>query len=403
MISFLMKKVTAPHIYYERYYGPEDMDFTGSRFNGTLAAIANSHQTRTPTTDQPWIISTANAVNDILAQGHIPITSTGINSYEIPLYLAAKSGGKVIVVMPIKQEHQPERIMPAVMKDFQLNPTQTGFYFFRTDKNAEPMTKKEIMLERDRLVIQLADIVYPVSIRRGGNIDQLLRNIPQNRRVELFRVNHELHREMPLKPKTIIDPKSEWDYLTHWTTTLFEPFRGESRNRFYDRIFQSKDGYAYSALNNLKRIVRDGTIKASAGVIRGSTKAISFTELSPSSCGELMTWSAGRVRNHFEPFGIAIKRSALERTGAQPVIYGGASDYEKLSGRDQPYFQSEGATGQWRTEKEWRVLGDITLNRFNPEDILILLPNRNHLTEFESTFPYSAYLLEEGIFTAISK
>ena len=60
--------------------------------------------------------------------------------------------------------------------------------------------------------------------------------------------------------------------------------------------------------------------------------------------------------------------------GARPVIYGTEHDWEELPDDQRPYFQLQQSKSQkidWRSELEWRMLGDLKLDRI-PQDKAIV-------------------------------
>ena len=83
----------------------------------------------------------------------------------------------------------------------------------------------------------------------------------------------------------------------------------------------------------------------------------------------------------FEPFGIAIARSYLESTGARPVIYGDETVWEQLPDNDRPFFQHVNASQyesksqpiDWRTEKEWRIVGDLDLDKIPRDQAIVFV------------------------------
>ncbi len=74
----------------------------------------------------------------------------------------------------------------------------------------------------------------------------------------------------------------------------------------------------------------------------------------------------------WEPYGLLLRRDALEQLGARPVIYGDDQTYKQMSDVDRPFFQparrrsAHSSEDHWQAEKEWRVLSDIHLTELPP-------------------------------------
>ena len=137
------------------------------------------------------------------------------------------------------------------------------------------------------------------------------------------------------------------------------------------------------------KIIFEGKIFGSSEHFRDGLRAVSFSENSPKRMIELMRYNKRRSRFNFEPYGFAIERKYAEFLGIRPAIYGGNELFKGLSTRDRPYFQSEGANGIWREEKEWRDIGDFDFSIIPCNKIKIFVPNIEekeffqNLTSFE--------------------
>jgi hypothetical protein len=83
----------------------------------------------------------------------------------------------------------------------------------------------------------------------------------------------------------------------------------------------------------------------------------------------------------WEPYGILVRREALERLGARQVIYGDEAEYKQLADQDKPYFQPRGMKNtrnnqDWSSEREWRLLGDLIFAELPSESILVFVGTR---------------------------
>jgi len=88
------------------------------------------------------------------------------------------------------------------------------------------------------------------------------------------------------------------------------------------------------------------------------------------------------VRWDFEPFGLCIRGSVLVALGAQPVVYGDEDVWQTLEASSRPWYQKRhSACGtrqvDWSAEREWRVLGDVTLSQIPADDAFVFVPTES--------------------------
>ena len=233
--------------------------------------------------------------------------------------------------------------------------------------------------ERDRLIIESADIVYPVSLRRGSTLQALIKKNDNNAVIDnSCRTEYEKSADSCLKRVETDKLNSELDnrlddFIIHWTRTSNSPWPGETHYEYYEAIINSNNFYPRSALETLKRILTENTIRASIRHYRKGFPAVAFSELKPSEAAKLMKWRARYREMTFEPYGIAVRKSTGLELGVRPVIYGSSVEYKNLADSDKPYFQSVGKKGFWLPEKEWRHIGDFKLDRVSPGDLKFLV------------------------------
>jgi hypothetical protein len=81
----------------------------------------------------------------------------------------------------------------------------------------------------------------------------------------------------------------------------------------------------------------------------------------------------------FQPYGIALPASLLERLGAQPVRYGVAEDFDAMTEAEKPFFQARGGSDpakswfDWSYENEHRLIGDLDLTSVK-DQVIALVP-----------------------------
>jgi hypothetical protein len=345
--------------------------------NEKLAVILNSSQSKTPCGNDSWIKKTALAVPQLISSGYSIISSTGLPTWELIVYLVGLSGGNQIIISPVYDETNGNDIFVKAIEEFKLNPQNTAMIFIKpADGSKSP---KENWVKRDRAAISLAQTVVPITIRPGGRLhDMIAEEAISEKCLCDFRIEYK---------KSIVGPDHyefkaindlpEWDYLTHWTKTCHGPWPGEDRFSFYRRLLASNDGYPNKAFNTLRNIIDEGKLRGSSQKIREGREVVGFTEADPLTVlTRMMRWRPRHVNWNFEPYGVAIEKELAISLGIRPVIYGEEPDFKKLSDCDKPFFQSLGNSDvDWRSEREWRCIGDLDLTII-PSDKIIFLAFR---------------------------
>lgn len=355
---------------------------------GFTAAVLNSRQSRTPAGNDDWIRFTADALEHLKERDAGVVTSAGMNTYEFVLWYAGILGMKQLVVLNQTDVRRLDRRAEDFLAEFELDASKIKF----TASNSVSRTA------RDRTVMELADVLYPVSVRPGGNIDRALASSGKEIRDD-FRTNYEPPAaSVPDYRRLCSSGRFEkWDYLTHWTRTAYGPFPNETRADYYRTVLESRTRYLHDALGAIRNMLYAKTIYATNLTIRGGTPVVSFTGSGPVESLPFMHWNNARVRMNFEPYGIAIRRKAAEHAGIRPVIYGGTGDYDKLAGADKPFYQNRGLKGEWTVENEWRHEGDLRLDAFGTDDVAVIVVSRKEAEILaKRDYPYRIVVLEDG-------
>lgn len=208
----------------------------------------------------------------------------------------------------------------------------------------------------------------------------------------------------PFVPVPVAEP---WDYLTHCTCRRKGPWPGQVDTDYLDDLILDRDDADHSAIAALRRIVCQKRLIASSQMIRGGTPVVSFTAVPLACLYPMRVFRPHRGRWDFEPYGICIRRSNLEKLGARPVLYGDNQQWASLPATERPFFQYldptrakpatqkglqtsthharmlqtktlKHPTGRkpvdWSMEDEWRILGDLDLAQIPPDSILVFVP-----------------------------
>jgi hypothetical protein len=340
--------------------------------------ILNSRQSKRPCNRDDWVTATARAVDDVIRQGLAVISSTGLNIWELTVYLVNIGGGRQIIVLPSIDEESIPSVIIKTINDFRLDPARCLFAALSSD-SVPSKSAKDFRPERDLLAVELADVVLPLSIRPGGNFDRLLseavtagkevcNDFHVDNRQPVDRVRYDFE-DSTLNP-VLNDPNRR--YIIHWTRSSHEPYPAETRFEYYRDILAS-DTYCRSAYHTLMRISIDGAIRSANRFIRGGHQVVSFSALEPREAVKLMRWRRRYVCYSFEPYGVAIRTDIAIAAGLRPVIYGDDNLYSRLADSDRPFFQNRGSEiSDWSPEAEWRCLGDLNLQSLPADGIKLI-------------------------------
>jgi len=167
-------------------------------------------------------------------------------------------------------------------------------------------------------------------------------------------------------------PRGGW--LIHYTRACPGPWPGQTLGDYCQSLIDGRPSSAHSAFHTLVHILEEGRIRGSRRLIRGAFPCVSFTECLPAEARDLIRWRTGLIRWSFEPYGIAVRREALAGFDVRPVMYGDEAVYQQMSENEKFLFQLEREQGEaWSLEKEWRVLGDLNLDRIPADDLLVVV------------------------------
>lgn len=361
--------------------------YYGAQLSGKKVAILNSHHNKTPVGNDAWVQATVRAIDDSIRQGWVVLASTDVNTYEFILWYAGSRGAKIVVVMPIFADEDIKQKAAETIRQFGLCREQTGFLFFPVDLSRSHYKKLRIV--RDNLIMKKADIIIPISINPKGKLKELLRNYIFTDTRNDFTVDFkEKGWSIPVLPAldSMIDIQSEpCQYLTHWTHTRTDGFPDETKAAYYEAVFRSGDDYARDAFQIMRHILSVKRIVGSTEGMRDNRFCVAFTQNDPKESMRIVRWQAGHSRYTFEPYGIAVRRDALEKLGSRAVIYGEENRYERLSATDKPFFQYRGQNGCFEPEKEWRLIGDFEM--LNPDEIIVYVRSVKEKMALHAEFP----------------
>ncbi len=360
------------------------------------AAVLNSRHGKFPDAGADWIQKTLHLVQELVESNAVIISSVGMFTWELVTWKAAACDSELIIVVPDVSQNDAAEFASEIARDFHLDADKTLFVFTNDYPNSFKSLSK--FPKRDAWIVALAEALYPVSIRPGGNLETAIEVSSKVNEENRIPYKKETGRS-PFSNLEIANPRGNvlpWEALTHWTRKTTAPWPGETKADFYAAFDREESGYPRSGFRTLKRILKQRRLMASNKLIRGDKCVVSLTECLPWELAKLVKWRPGLFRWTFEPYGIALNRSKLESLGARCVIYGEDYQFRFLQEQDAPFFQSCGhGENNWREEKEWRHLGDIDLNLFEPDDAVVFVFAKEEAEELRRESPFQVMCWED--------
>lgn len=377
------------------------------------AAIINSRKPRRIIPGDAWLNITENFFLYALKSGMAVNTGLGNPQYEILCYLALKKEAELAVycddVHPLMDNPKKRAVFFEKYSSI-LNFEKT--LLASTFSPGKLPDRKTRLVARDETVIFLADRIFVVEIRPGGNMERTAaqamamgrdvivqepnrfdkvnagartllglgarswRAPADNSRASIAgKGSHVKKWTAPEKPKKIIFEDS--DGLIHFTRENPGPWPGQSLEDYYESLITGRPEAAHTAFDALNRILDEKLIRGGRRMSRGGLPIVSFTACTPDLLKELISWRPALIRWTFEPYGLAFKKTVLEKAGALPVIYGNEKAHLDLPIEQQFRFHlCRPDAEDWSREQEWRLPGDLDFRHIRPEDMRVIVPSK---------------------------
>ncbi|HWR82001.1 MAG TPA: hypothetical protein VN285_01720 [Candidatus Deferrimicrobium sp.] len=326
-----------------------------------------SRQAMRPTGKSAWVSQTQAAIEWLNREGYTINTSLGMQTWELLTALSSIVGAKQTLLIPAESQPEFEQTVFFATDQFDLRADLVRFV--PVFGNQSDGGNEELLRKRDKMAIERADLVVPVSVRPGGRMASWLERLRRFDRPinEQYRVEYERRRE-PLAYR--IDSESlntdlkllEGRFLIHWTRGTQSAWPTEKLIDYYSAVVRSDD-YPRDGFRTLLNILTTGLIVATPKHKPAGIPTVSFSSLSPAEVVPLMRWRARDRQMSFEPYGIGIDFGLAASLGIKPVLY-----YDRSSGpvprHTEPWLcQSRGRKTDWRAENEYRHLGNVDLLR----------------------------------------
>lgn len=354
-----------------------------------FVAILSSRQARRPTGQCEWVRQTSTAVAELKRRGYGLVSSIGLSTWDLATVLASIHQIPLRLLIPCESDEDCENRSHAIISDFGLMRDMVEFI----PVIVHSPTSELAMILRDQSVIEHADELWPVSIRRGGRMSSVIetavaKGIAIDRQFEMG------YSVRPPVLKYTVDPprlspsirKMTSQYLVHWTRTSNHPWPGERPIDYWISVLPSTN-YCRSAFETLKRILSTKCIQASNRHMPAGYRTVAFSGLSPIEVLPLMRWRARYGEMSFEPYGIGIRFESAMAQHILPVSY----VQSHSSTCATPWLcQTIGTKTDWRAEREYRHLENLDLKQLSVDDLIVFTLEKSEADTISRDFGLKA-------------
>jgi hypothetical protein len=298
-----------------------------------------------------------------------------MQTWELLTSIASLEKLKQTLFLAAGDNHEYEQSQEFVITQFALDRDFVDFVPVLIENKYT--TKEELWFRRDKRLLEAAEVLVPISLRREGHMDSLLQRLcRQGKSVEnRFQVAYE-KRVQPLAYRLKAEQLNpelrqlEDQYLIHWTRAANSAWPTEKLIDYYKAVIESEN-HPRSAFSTLMNIISIRKIVATPKNMPTGIPTVSFSNLPPAKIAPLITWRSRFQQMSFEPYGIGIEKQYAMSKGVCPVRY-----YHKncdcTHNSERWLWQSRGKKGDWRAEREYRYKGDLDLSCFPSNRLLAL-------------------------------
>jgi hypothetical protein len=338
-----------------------------------IGAVILSRQQIRPSLKNSWVKNSVEAIKWLKKNNYSIVSSIGMSTWELVTSLAVEYSLPLQLVLPCTDEINFNQQIDYYSYEFNLIEHQVEYIPLLNNENSDT----NIWQQRDNYILNTADLILPVSIRKNGFFDKVItttqfNDIINNKFVTNYEKKTSIHSYQITKAELNPDlEKLESDYICHWTRTSNSKWQDESLFDYYKDISNSEE-YPRSAFNTLKRIVLNNTILSSSKNIEEQQSVVSFSGCSPVQMLPLIRWRSRYKQMSFEPYGIGIEKEDALSVGITPVSYYDRN--KQLNHKEIPSWQkqSNGVKSDWTKEDEYRYNGDFDLSLI-PDDNKIVI------------------------------
>ncbi|NLD93333.1 MAG: hypothetical protein GX639_11780 [Fibrobacter sp.] len=353
-----------------------------------LISILISRQSLSVCAFTPWIQQTLSACKKIYENDSLLLTSIGQKTWNFQLFCGSLLKLRMRVVVPSIDQEEFKKNCRHYKNQFHLDDKKVEFVFLASNSVFKNNYR------RDQYIVDNADLIFPISIRKDGFFYNSLKN---KKNIDTtFQIDYIVHscekRKKSYKP--IDENKTEKldNYLFHWTRMPKENWPDESQFDYYMSILK-KEGTSRTAFDTLCNIFDKKVICSSSRHAIKKCKIVSFTGVSIGQFFGLMKWRKKYNEMSFEPYGIGIDKEEATTIGFQKVLYCHPEEFDKLSDDEKKRYHSSGKKTNWSEENEYRLFSDLDLNLIPIEKMICICPTSDESIFIEKKYGIKSYSL----------
>ncbi|MBD3344235.1 MAG: hypothetical protein GF401_04145 [Chitinivibrionales bacterium] len=335
----------------------------------TTAAILLSRQPLRPCAKTPWVEKVTRAVEWIKENNLRLITSTGMQTWEIQIAAGLREKIEMTIVIPASNRKTFDCMKREAQRSFDCRKKTVAIIPLYPGNDAGD--KKELPVLRDRYIIDTADLVLPVSIRKGGLMENLTATSASHKINNRFRIDYckrtePIHYHLEPGALSPAIQKIDKPYIIHWTRASNVAWPTERKIDYYQAVLKSPT-YPRTAFDSLCNILTTQRICASSLHMPDTISTVSFSDLPPADTLPLIKWRSRYRMMSFEPYGIGIEKEYALTMGILPVVYYSGKPTLPVDKENHYLLQSRGKITDWRQEREFRYKGDFHLGNIPRE------------------------------------
>lgn len=347
-------------------------------------ALLLSRTPRRPVPATPWVTAVRQAVETLAASGEVLVTGADRAPEWVALAACRQYGGAALVVCAAEPSEAQLSALEALLPERRLLiwPREGTD---EADGAALPL--------RDRMLAEFADCAHVIRVRKTGNMAMVAgrlraRGCEITSRFAVPAPQPEKLAAVELKVSAGAAPGA-WPWLTHYTREPDGLWPGETLVEYARWLAFGPPEGRRDACDALRRMLVQRRIVASSRLLPGGASMVSFTACPAEALGTLMRWRPGLRRWTVRPYGLAVRREALEALGARPVRYAPKTVLESLLEAERRFAQRD----DWAHEAEWRVAGDVDLRALPLQALRAVALNADEAARLHAEFGIEALAL----------
>jgi len=347
-----------------------------------------SRQPRRPGPQHAWVSAITRAVNELDRKQDLNWQcSVGTPGYDLALTLLAPLPAHKTIFVPASWSlarglAEPE-LRALLVREYALSANTFDIQIVSGPNGSDEVT-------RDNIIVERADLIYPISIRPKGTFELILAKekhqgkIPYDYKVPWDNKHSSIKFDFSQRRISEATANTINGRLLHFTRSPNGPWPGERICDYWRQIGDGA-GAPRDARATLTRILNERMLRASSTHMPFGAAMVAFSSAPLSDCVSLMRYRARYNFMAFEPWGVAFPHELAKSFDIRPVRYLTSSELSQETHEERLYAQSAGERGLWSREAEWRHAGAFSLAPVWP-DIMALTETESAAREIEKQF-----------------